>query len=73
MFRIPQALTEKGFSSPQAAVPLGRAVRRWWAFARVTRSIAVSFLVRENSPVGHVHLTNRRMVFGGSVVNRSHG
>jgi hypothetical protein len=31
------------------------------------------FSVCQNTAVGHLHLTNGSMVFGGSVVNRCHG
>src|SRR5262249_7687568 len=41
------ALTEKGLSPPQAAVPLGCAVRRCLALAVVPTSCHVSWLVRE--------------------------
>ena len=35
--------------------------------------VAVSTHLCENRWVGHLYLTNPRMLFGGSLVNRSHG
>jgi hypothetical protein len=43
------------------------------ALARLSLPTSGFFSVCQNTVVGHLHLTNGRMVFGGSVVKRSHG
>ena len=65
-------LTEKGFSPPQAAVPLGRAVRRLWALARASCSITDSGCLCENGWKDICTLPIE-YCFRRSVVRRSHG